>query len=106
MCFGGGADETIVNEDIIVDSTQNIEKVAFAGLGAVTHSFDQNQRYVPATNFIANPIQNKLIVPAPANSAVAPPGYYMLFVLRRSINSANGDSQLVPYLAKYVKITE
>lgn len=94
------------NFDIFVDSTQNIEKVAFVGLGAVTHGFDQNQRYVPAANFIANPIQNKLVVPAPANSAVAPPGYYMLFVLRRSINSANGDSQLVPSLAKYVRITE
>ena len=35
----------------------------------------------------------------------APPGYYMLFVLRHSINEQNpSDVQLVPSIGKYVKV--
>ncbi len=67
--------------------------VSFVRLATVTHSFDQNQRYVPLTFTV--PYENALDVDAPANANLAPPGYYMLFVV-----SQDG----VPSVAKYVRL--
>lgn len=90
--------------EITVENTQNIVKVALVRLGAATHGFDQSQLYVPLT-FSTVPEENKLIVNAPPNAFHAPPGYYMLFVLRHSINEQNpSDFQLVPSIGKYVKV--
>jgi hypothetical protein len=61
-------------------------------LGAVTHAFDQNQRYVPLTFQQAT---GGLTVQAPSSSNLAPPGYYMLFIV-----NANG----VPSVAAMVNI--
>ena len=73
-----------------------IAKVSFVRLGSVTHHFDQNQRYVPLV-FQADPSSlYNLIVQAPPNGNLAPPGYYMLFLI-----SDDG----VPSVAKYVQLT-
>ena len=73
-----------------------IAKVSFVRLGSVTHHFDQNQRYVPLV-FQADPSSlYNLIVQAPPNCNLAPPGYYMLFLI-----SDDG----VPSVAKYVQLT-
>ncbi len=59
--------------------------------GAATHSFDQDQRFVPVTfNVVAGGIQ----VNAPANANLLPPGYYMLFI----VSNAG-----VPSIAKFVR---
>jgi hypothetical protein len=49
-------------------------------LGSETHSFDQNQRYVPLT-FGPASAAGTVIVNAPANARIAPPGEYLLFFI-------------------------
>lgn len=97
---GGGFSLTIL------DGVEDIEKVALIRLASVTHGFDQNQRYVPL-DFDTIPSQNKFLVTAPPTTNHAPPGYYMLFVLRRSeitLEDNSVDSQLVPSVAEYVRV--
>jgi Domain of unknown function (DUF1929)/Glyoxal oxidase N-terminus len=47
--------------------------------GATTHAVDMNQRYVRLT--VTGQAADRLTVTAPPSVNVAPPGYYMLFVL-------------------------
>ena len=69
----------------------NIKAVNLIRPGAATHSFDQDQRFVPVTfSVVAGGIQ----VNAPSNSNLLPPGYYMLFL----ISNAG-----VPSVAKFVR---
>jgi len=60
--------------------------------GAVTHFFDENERFVPLSFTQAT---GGLTVTAPANANLAPPGYYMLFI----VNSAG-----VPSVAPFVQV--
>ena len=69
----------------------NITAVNLVSLGADTHQMDMNQHFVPLTYTASG---GTLSVQAPASSTIAPPGYYMLFVLK------NG----VPSIAKMVHI--
>ena len=55
-----------------------ISKVSLVRLGDDTHAFDQNQRFVPLT---FRSIGGNLEVDSPANPNLAPPGYYMLFIV-------------------------
>jgi hypothetical protein len=61
--------------------------------GAPTHAFDMDQRLVRASYSIGNGVLN---VAAPPNGNVAPPGYYMLFI----VNSAG-----VPSIASFMQLT-
>ena len=70
----------------------SIQKVALVRLGSVTHDDNMEQRYVPL-NFTTG--SGSLSATIPANVNVAPPGYYMLFVL-------NGAG--VPSVAKMVRL--
>ncbi len=70
----------------------SIASVALIRPGSVTHAFDEDQRYVPLT-FSAS--GNTLTVQAPANANLAPPGYYMLFIV-------NGSG--VPSTAAFVQL--
>jgi hypothetical protein len=69
-----------------------ISSVVLVRPGAATHAFDMDQRLV-GMNFTAG--DGVLTVTAPPNGNIAPPGYYMLFVL----NSAG-----VPSVAKFVRL--
>src|SRR4029077_7363853 len=73
------------------DPTQ-IASAALVRLGAVTHAFDQNQRYVPLT---FQQIAGGLTLQSPTSGNIAPPGYYMLFVV-----NSNG----VPSVASIIQI--
>jgi hypothetical protein len=53
-------------------------KVALVRLGAVTHSVNMEQRYIPLS-FTAG--GGTLTATSPANANVAPPGVYMLFII-------------------------
>ena len=65
-------------------------------LAWTTHCFDQNQRYVPLVFEVDQAAQAPtLIVEAPTDGTLAPPGYYMLFLI-----SDDG----VPSVAKYVRL--
>jgi len=62
--------------------------------GSVTHSYNMEQRLVGLD--IAGQAGNQLTLQAPPNANIAPPGYYMLFVL-------NADS--VPSEAVFLQLT-
>jgi hypothetical protein len=70
----------------------NIASVALIRNGAVTHSFDMNQRFVPLS---FSQVAGGLNVQAPADANLAPPGHYMLFI----VNSAG-----VPSIAPFVRL--
>ena len=61
--------------------------------GSVTHAFDMDQRLIGLNFTVGNGLLN---VTSPPNSSIAPPGYYMLFIL----NSAG-----VPSLASFVQLS-
>ena len=63
-------------------------------LGAVTHSVNMEQRYVPLSTTTGVGAINAT---APANANIAPPGYYMLFLI---------DSNGVPSVSKMVRVTD
>jgi galactose oxidase len=59
-------------------ASAQIAKVAVLGLGSTTHSFNSGQRYIP----LAFQQSGKLVsATLPAGSDIAPPGYYMVFVI-------------------------
>jgi hypothetical protein len=71
--------------------------VVLVALGSQTHSFDEDQRYVqlPVGSVTTRSDTTTVIAGSPANSNIAPPGYYMLFVL---------DTNRVPSVATIVHV--
>jgi len=69
-----------------------IAAVSLIRLGAVTHAFNHNQRFLQLP-FTA--VSGALNVQTPANANLAPPGYYMLFIL---------DTHGVPSVAAILKL--
>jgi len=55
-----------------------IAKVSLIAFGSVTHAFDMNQRFMWLTFTRSG---SNLAVKAPPSPNIAPPGYYMLFIL-------------------------
>jgi hypothetical protein len=98
-----GARPTITNapssagyaSSISVDSpdASSIASVSLVRLSSVTHAFNTDQRFIPLS-FSASS-STSLRVTMPANANIAPPGYYMLFIL-------NGNG--VPSVAKIVQV--
>ncbi len=68
----------------------NISQVVLVRPGASTHAFDMDQRLVGMS---FTPGSGSLTVTGPPNSKIAPPGYYMLFLINE-----NG----VPSVARFV----
>ncbi|HEY7310523.1 MAG TPA: Ig-like domain-containing protein [Gemmataceae bacterium] len=58
----------------------DIASVALIRNGSVTHAFNTDQTYVPLT---FTQTSGGLTITAPANSDLAPPGYYMLFLVNK-----------------------
>jgi hypothetical protein len=77
---------------IATGNPASIRKVALVRLGAVTHSNNMEQRYVPLS-FVAG--ATSITATAPADANIAPPGFYMLFII-----DANG----VPSVASIVSV--
>ena len=67
--------------------------VSLVRLMATTHHYDQNQRLIWLQ--IVSRTSNSLTMSAPINASIAPPGYYMIFIL-------NGSG--VPSVARIIKI--
>lgn len=79
-------------------STDQADQIASACLiapSAVTHSFNQNQRYVPLV--FQKTGRSVLTIDLPSSKAVAPPGYYMLFLV-----NATG----VPSIGEFLRLTK
>ncbi len=68
----------------------SIAKVTLVKTGAVTHAFDQDQRFVELSFEVTT---GGLNVHAPADADLAPPGYYMLFLV-----NASGVPSVAPFL--------
>ena len=69
-----------------------IASVSLVKIGSVTHSINQDQRYLQLPFAAAGGTLN---VQAPANANLAPPGYYMLFIL---------DTNGIPSVAAMIQI--
>ncbi|HEX6852177.1 MAG TPA: galactose oxidase-like domain-containing protein [Candidatus Polarisedimenticolaceae bacterium] len=66
---------------VATPSPASITSVVFMRPAATTHGFDQDHHFVPLS---FGPVGGNLSVVAPTNRNVAPPGYYMLFLLNAS----------------------
>lgn len=71
----------------------SVSKVTWISLGSVTHSYNENQRAM-GLSFTASGTA-AITVTAPARAALAPPGYYLLFIV---------DGRGVPSVAKIVRV--
>jgi uncharacterized protein YjdB len=81
------------NISVQTPDAANIVSVNLVRPGSMTHSFNQDQRFVPLT---FQQTSGGLNVTAPSNANIAPPGYYMLFLL-----NSNG----VPSQASFIKLS-
>jgi hypothetical protein len=79
--------------NVTTPDAANIASVVLMRPGSVTHSFDMDQRYVGLSYTAA---AGTLTVTGPPNSNIAPPGYYMLFL----VNQAG-----TPSLASWVQVS-
>lgn len=86
--IGYGANFTIQTPD-----AAQIKDVVLIRPGSASHSFDFDQRFIGLTY---NNRGGKLTAVAPPNGNIAPPGYYMLFIL---------DQAGVPSVAKFVHLS-
>jgi hypothetical protein len=78
--------------NITTENPRNIRQVVLMRPASVTHSVNFEQRRIPLV-FAAS--KKNLQVTAPVDAALAPPGYYMLFII---------DDKGVPSVAKMVKL--
>jgi galactose oxidase len=69
-----------------------IARVTLVRPGSVTHAFNFDQRFLELTFPL---ISGALNVQAPSNANMAPPGYYMLFIV---------DASGVPSVAAFVRL--
>jgi hypothetical protein len=66
---------------VLTPNATTIASVALMRPGAATHSFNQDQKFI---NLTFQQTAGGITVQAPANSNLAPPGYYMLFLVNQS----------------------
>lgn len=72
-----------------------ISKVVLARPMAVTHQTDSEQRIITLASTVTGPMTIEAIAPAGTPNSIAPPGYYMLFIL---------DQDGVPSVAKWIHL--
>ena len=75
-------------------SPSSVAEVVLLRAGAVTHGFNMSQRFVECA--ITGTGATSLQVKAPADGNIAPPGYYLLFIV---------DGSRVPSTAKWIRVT-
>jgi hypothetical protein len=79
MTAGGAATQLAFSGATLKSSSQG--GVVLMALGSTTHSFDQNQRYVKLSYTQSG---NTLTINPPANTQLAPPGDYTLFLVSQT----------------------
>ena len=75
-------------------SPATIAEVVLMSPGAVTHGFNQNQRYVGCS--ISGTTATTVDATAPPNGTIAPPGYYLLFLV---------DHDRSPSMGAWIRLT-
>jgi hypothetical protein len=78
-----------------LSSSDSISSACLIRPAAVTHGFNENQRYVPLTITPVNIPTTRVTVTAPPDSFQAPPGDYLLFLLNK---------KGVPSVARWVRM--
>lgn len=81
--------------DIETPDAASIERVALTRAYSMTHSFSADQRYV---GLRFEKVGNKLRAASPKNSRIAPPGYYLLWI----VDEAGRPCQT----AKFVRVSD
>ena len=76
---------------VVTPDAARVASVSLLPLGSVTHHFNFNQRYLSLPFQV---VAGGISVQAPANANIAPPGYYMLFLV---------DTNGVPSVAAILK---
>lgn len=91
---------------IEVDGDYRIDSMCFMRPMSVTHGYGSEQRYIELAfeQYIEPFPSNKYTVTAPTDSNIAPPGYYMLFVVKDVSESISGNSKM-PSIAKFIKLS-
>jgi hypothetical protein len=93
----GDAPGTATHGQAITIATPQAGTIRWVSLvrnGVTTHSFDSGQRLVDLT--ITSQADSTLKATVPANPNLAPPGWYMLFLV---------DQQAIPSVARWIQIT-
>ncbi len=87
-----------------IKTTEPIAAIRLIRFGSVTHSLDMDQRSV-GLSFTPGPLNHgyPYTVTAPANANIAPPGLFMLFVLRPKSASSSGQT-MIPSEGKIVRL--
>ena len=80
---------------VFTPDADSIASVVLMRPGAVTHAFDMEQRGIKVS--FTRPSSNRLSVVAPPNSAVAPAGYHMVFLI---------NVKGVPSVAAWIRVTQ
>ena len=80
-------------QSFAVSTNRNVTGAVLVAPGATTHGNDMHQRVIKLKVAVRT---NGLTVTVPTSAALAPPGYYMLFVL---------DAAGIPSIARFVQIT-
>lgn len=89
LALGGGVEKGF---DYQGPALAPVGGAVLMALGSTTHSFDQNQRYVPLAHRVAD---GKVFVTAPTDSTIAPPGDYLLFLV---------SNEGTPSVGKHVRL--
>ena len=92
--------------NITVDGSYAIDSIALMKPGTVTHGSNMDQRYVELSfeQVIGPGPETEYNLTAPENSSIAPPGYYMLFVLKDKSESISGESK-IPSNAVFIRLS-
>jgi len=88
--------------NVTADPSPDIDSVVLISLPSVTHCYDSNQRYL-VLDFELSVNFGALNVTAPVDEYLAPPGYYMLFLLQKKYQSVSGEVR-IPSIARIVKL--
>lgn len=88
-----------------IETDMPIAAIRLIRLGVTTHAIDMDQRSVGLT-FQAGPPNGVFPwdVNAPGDADIAPPGWYMLFVLRATSESSSGMTA-IPSVARILKLS-
>jgi hypothetical protein len=87
-------DSVHYNQSFTVETpdASRIQKVSLVRMGSVTHNVDMDQRFM---NLSVTAGSGQVTIQGPANANIAPPGWYMVFLV---------DNQGVPSMGQIVKI--
>ncbi|HJY64290.1 MAG TPA: galactose oxidase-like domain-containing protein [Ignavibacteria bacterium] len=89
-------------QEFNINVSHQITEAIIIKLGFPTHGFDQSQRAI-YLNCEEQVVEGLYKLTAPANGSIAPPGFYMLFVLRPITASTSGTNK-IPSVAKFIKL--